>query len=516
MAGTAKKTKADARILQSRAYWDEREEENRKLIIQDEKKRAEGIRDILLKAAEAIKKEIEAFYGQYATREGITLADAKARVSALDIKTYSQKAKKYVKERTFTKQANEEMRIYNLTMKINRLEMLKANIGLELCSAYSEVEEYFGASLSETARKEFRRQAGILGGTVDHMERHVKQILDGSFHNAHFSERLWTNQAYLKMQLDGLLRTGLIQGRNPRELARQLRKHVDASCYDAERLMRTEMCRVQIGTQLESYKANDYGKLVIIPEHDARSCDYCEEQDGVVVEVAKAVPGVNVPPFHPNCRCSTAAWVEEVPETIKARIEGNGDPFVNDTSRTEKELEMMASEIREEIKKFSRLPSKWSGRVKVLQEMDIPGAAAYTNRNSDIVGLSSMTDYTLWHEMLHTASASHYSMQVCADNRGIEESSVEFLTREICKEKGIATGNAYEQGVEILSTISSFLGFDTKKQFALELFNCPLPDRFDWLEETFSVKMIQEGLSVEQQEEGMMFIRGILEVGNGE
>lgn len=312
MAGTAKKTKVDARILQSRAYWDEREEENRKLIIQDEKKRAEGIRDILLKAAEAIKKEIEAFYGQYATREGITLADAKARVSALDIKTYSQKAKEYVKERTFTKQANEEMRIYNLTMKINRLEMLKANIGLELCSAYSEVEEYFGASLSETARKEFRRQAGILGGTVDHMERHVKQILDGSFHNAHFSERLWTNQAYLKMQLDGLLRTGLIQGRNPRELARQLRKHVDASCYDAERLMRTEMCRVQIGAQLESYKANDYGKLVIIPEHDARSCDYCEEQDGVVVEVAKAVPGVNVPPFHPNCRCSTAAWVDDM------------------------------------------------------------------------------------------------------------------------------------------------------------------------------------------------------------
>ena len=70
--------------------------------------------------------------------------------------------------------------------------------------------------------------------------------------------------------------------------------------------------------------------------------------------------------------------------------------------------------------------------------------------------------------------------------------------------------------VEILSSISSFLGFKTNKQFALDLFNCPLPNRFDWLEETCSAKMLQEGLTVEQQEEGMAFIRGILEVGNGE
>lgn len=315
----------DPGILASRRYWAEREEENRRATIRDEKEYAKGIREVLEKAAANIQKEIDAFYGRYAAREGITISDAKMRVSTLDIKEYSRKAKQYVADKDFSKQANEEMRIYNLTMKINRLEMLKSNIGLELCASYSELENYFEDSLTKTARKEFRRQAGILGGTVANMEKHAGEIVNGSFRGAKFSERLWANQAYLKTQLDNLLRTGLIQGRNPRELAKSLRKEIETSVYVSERLMRTEMCRVQIGAQLASYQNMGYDKLVIIPEHDERSCDYCETQDGVIVEVAKAVPGVNVPPFHPNCRCSTAAFIEE--ENIEFKKSFMGIPI---------------------------------------------------------------------------------------------------------------------------------------------------------------------------------------------
>ena len=51
------------------------------------------------------------------------LAEAKRRVSKLDIAAYQRKAKRYVADKDFSKQANEEMRLYNLTMKVNRLEM---------------------------------------------------------------------------------------------------------------------------------------------------------------------------------------------------------------------------------------------------------------------------------------------------------------------------------------------------------------------------------------------------------
>ena len=78
-----------------------------------------------------IQKEIDSFYAKYASKEGITIAEAKKRASKLDMEEFSRKAKKYVEEKNFSKQANDEMRLYNLTMKVNRLELLKAQIGLE-------------------------------------------------------------------------------------------------------------------------------------------------------------------------------------------------------------------------------------------------------------------------------------------------------------------------------------------------------------------------------------------------
>ena len=39
----------------------------------------------------------------------------------------------------FSDEANEEMRLYNLTMKVNRLELLKARLGLEMVNGFDEM-----------------------------------------------------------------------------------------------------------------------------------------------------------------------------------------------------------------------------------------------------------------------------------------------------------------------------------------------------------------------------------------
>ena len=43
---------------------------------------------------DAAQKEIDAFYGRYADKEQITLAEAKRQVSKLDIAAYQRKAKR--------------------------------------------------------------------------------------------------------------------------------------------------------------------------------------------------------------------------------------------------------------------------------------------------------------------------------------------------------------------------------------------------------------------------------------
>ena len=118
--------------MDSRTYWSQREAEQLRKNIKDELVYNKKIKETYDYMLDNIQKEINGFYARYATKEGITLSEAKKRVSQLDIDAYGRKAKRYVKDKTFTKEANEEMRLYNATMKINRLELLKANIGLEL------------------------------------------------------------------------------------------------------------------------------------------------------------------------------------------------------------------------------------------------------------------------------------------------------------------------------------------------------------------------------------------------
>lgn len=295
----------------SRDYWRQREEENLRKNIKTEAEYVKELNRIYNKAMDNIQKEIDAFYGRYALNEGITIAEAKKRVSKLDIEAYGRKAEKYVREKNFSKQANEEMRIYNLTMKINRLEMLKAQIGLELVSSFDEMQKFFEEKLTERTLEEFERQSGILGSSVSNASRAAATIVGASFYNATFSQRIWANEDMLKSEISRLLQKGMIQGKNPKVLAGELRQKFDVSKYESERLMRTEMARVQVEAQKMSYERGEFEEYEYMTCHKGDACEACKALNSKHFKVKDMKPGENAPPMHPNCHCSTCAYLDE-------------------------------------------------------------------------------------------------------------------------------------------------------------------------------------------------------------
>ena len=287
-------------------YWRKREEDALRHYISEERKYDKELKKIYADMLAECRAEIDRFYGKYAAAEKITITEAKRRVAKLDIEAYERKAKRYVKEKNFSQRANEEMRLYNATMKINRLEMLKANIGLELISGHDELDRFMAEVLKGRTMDELTRQAGILGKTIRGNAKMANSIVNASFHNATFSQRVWSNLELLQNELNQLLQRGLIQGKNPRELARDLRKAFDSSVYHSERLMRTELARVQIDAQKKSFEENGFEHYEFIA--NANCCDSCQRLNGKHFEVKKMTPGENAAPLHPNCRCSVAAW----------------------------------------------------------------------------------------------------------------------------------------------------------------------------------------------------------------
>ena len=227
----------------------------------------------------------------------------------MDIDAYSRKAEQYVKDKDFSKEANEEMRLYNAAMKINRLEMLKANIGMNLVGGFDELQKYFEQILTKKTLEEFERQAGILGKSIQNNAKMAHSIVNASFHNAKYSDRIWMYQDMMKAELAKLLQTGTDTRQESKNTCKAPYQTVWISRENAERLMITELSRVQAEAQKQSYIRNGFEEYEFIAEPTA--CPICRALDGKHFKVSKMMPGENAHPMHPNCHCSTAAYMDD-------------------------------------------------------------------------------------------------------------------------------------------------------------------------------------------------------------
>ncbi|WP_433956985.1 minor capsid protein [Cytobacillus horneckiae] len=290
------------------SYWRERELQHIENLIQNDSSIAQKLRNNQLRALDEIERLIEHFYGRYASTEGISMEEARKRIGKLDMERYERLAKKYVAERNFTNKANDEMRLYNASMRINRLQLLMLEIQLEIIAATSDDERLLFDEMIKSAKVEYERQAGILGESLNHNQKKLAAIVNSSFLNATWSDRLWSNQTALRSELEKLLNRGIIQGINSRVLARDMRKVFNSSISNSERLMRTEMARVQGDVFKDSMKQGDYDAYEYIAEPSA--CPICKALDGKVFNLNDMKIGVNMYPMHPNCKCATAAAMD--------------------------------------------------------------------------------------------------------------------------------------------------------------------------------------------------------------
>lgn len=306
--------------MKSQDYFIEREKAWQEQQIKDDKSRMAEIKKRMQYAQDAIQKEIDAQWDSFSNGQKITRSEAMKRASEMDIKAFARKAKKYVKEKDFSPTANKELKLYNLTMRVNRLELLKANIGLEVIATFDDLDKYFSNELTKAGLKELQRQAGILDMTISKSDygKRVEQVLNSSFRAegfATFSDNLWMYQSELKSDLDKLLVRSVTMGRNPKQLAPELSKLLteegrENTKFNTQRLMVTETTRVQVGIQERSYRDAGITQYIYIAEPTA--CKLCIPLNNQVFDVADMQPGSNAPNMHPFCRCSTAPYIERI------------------------------------------------------------------------------------------------------------------------------------------------------------------------------------------------------------
>lgn len=384
----------------SEEYWRERESRQRAINIRDEARTAERINEIFESMQDSIQQEIESFYQRYADDEGITLTEARGRVSRIDMEQYERLAKKYVesahhgdRDTAFSQEANDQMRLYNLTMKVNRLEMLKARCGIRAMEGYRDTERLINENLEERAYSEYRRLAGILGNSVQFNENMVRAIVNASYQNATWSQRLWNHQASLSSQIGTQLASGILAGKSSTVLAREIQKLTGGSTYACQRLMRTELRRVQTEAALQSMTDNGVTEYKFMVENGVNPCDECLALDGQVFKLSDMNVGKNAPPMHPQCHCATAPYVDEAKwqrwldgpaqsGVPWGEFEGKDGSIADLAKGADSQSPYNRSEIQEIIERAKAAGATMSGVRDSLSEEDIRALQKYIGFDS--------------------------------------------------------------------------------------------------------------------------------------
>jgi hypothetical protein len=221
-----------------------------------------------------------------------------------------------------------------------------------------------------------------------------------------------------------------------------------------------------------------------------------------------------LPPLHPNCRSTTAAYFAEADRSAMERRardpEGEGYYVPADMSYkeweekyvlkkntpefkssellrseaetyTSEELKQMGKDSKELLDGYVKTPSKWN-EIIVENHSTLDYGKLW---DCSIVVSPDMAPHIMNHEMLHSKSVSYYDQAIYLDHQIMEEAAVEFLNEEIGRLEGVqAVISEYAEYVAALRMLNALCKIGkTDFDFAKQFFEVPLPERAAWLNE---------------------------------
>lgn len=222
---------------------------------------------------------------------------------------------KIVTKADFTHQENAEMSIYNLMMKVNRLELLQYNIDLAMQELAEDEYKLHDKFLRDGFEQEKAFRASIMADTVPNPKALgdiAEATINANFKGASWSKSIWDRQDKLRQVVAQEVYQAIVRGQNGLTIARNLRKNFDVNNSYAKRLAITEHARVQMEVAKQSMLKNGFEYYEILPE--PKACDICRPKAGKKYHVEKMLTGETAPPFHPYCRCTIVEVFDDVKE----------------------------------------------------------------------------------------------------------------------------------------------------------------------------------------------------------
>ena len=124
-----------------------------------------------------------------------------------------------------------------------------------------------------------------------------------------WSDRIWSNKSALVERVKDGVVDCIARGDSKDRLVMELQKDFGIGYAQADRLARTELSYVQNKSTLDRYKTAGIEYYEVL---ESKGCEECAELGGQRFRLDAAEVGVNLPPIHPNCRCTILAVLDNI------------------------------------------------------------------------------------------------------------------------------------------------------------------------------------------------------------
>lgn len=306
---------------------------------QEAQRTIQDMEELYLDAQRSVQKEIESWYARFAVNNQISLTDARKWLTAGQLEEFHWSVEQYIK---IGEQAGldaawlKKLENASTRFHISRLEAVQTGIQQQLELLYGNQVDSLDALLKKVVgngytHTAFEVQKGVgLGWDITGLDQKKLETLlskpwttDGRT----FRDRCWLNKNNLVGSVSKSLTQGLLRGDSPAKITTAIQKQFGVHRYKAGRLVNTETTYFNAVATKECYKDLDVEMVEIIETLDSHTCSICGGLDGKVIPISQYEPGVTVPPFHPNCRGTTAPAIDPKYAGERAARNADGDVY---------------------------------------------------------------------------------------------------------------------------------------------------------------------------------------------
>lgn len=278
--------------------------------------------------AGALENEIRAFYSRYANDNHLTEAEASRLLAGKEYSSWRRSLEGYLKE--IGEQGGDSRLVLELNTlasksQISRKERLLSDIYCSMARLAGQSEAGMTGLLSGLVQTNYERKMydiQTIGGVAWNVSRVdetlLKQILQYPWSGKHYSKALWDNTDQLAALMRRELTLGFMSGAGVDKIAQEIDAVMGKGRYAAARLVRTEASYFANQGQILAYQEAGVEKYRFL----GGGCPVCGRLNGQVFDLKDARAGENLPPIHPNCKCTTVA-AYDIPVFKKRQ----GDPL---------------------------------------------------------------------------------------------------------------------------------------------------------------------------------------------